>query len=179
MISGYMSSKSFYIFLIITIILIFILCISNIVAYGNILKNDNVEFNHTWAIILIVANAVLIVIAFVIMIILIVKFMKGRRTTVPMTAAGGAAAGDAAAGDAARTNYTISELKRLTDRLGEDWNQGLASNGGDCRNPFNVGCSGDLACSDGTLSLPCPGTTGNDNVINRLFAASQARGYFP
>lgn len=162
--SGYMSSTSFYIFLIITIILIFILCISNIVAYGNILANDNIEFNHTWAKILIAMNAILIAIAFVILIILIVKFYKGRTKVV--AGAGGARATGG--------TVTVDDLYNLSARRGVNWDQVMNNAGGDCGNPFNRGCSGDLVCSDGGLSLPCPGNTANDNIINRGFNSARA-----
>ena len=158
MTSGYLSSASFYIFLIITIILIFILCISNIVAYGNILANDNVEFNRTWAKILIGMNAILIAIAFIIMIILIVKFYKGRKTTVPMAAARGTG-GTGTTGapvDTPRgpnihnTGVTIEQLK------------GLMTGAIDANDYPNQ-------CSDGSSELYCPYTTRNDKRLNKLY----------
>ncbi len=180
MTSGYLSSASFYIFLIITIILIFILCISNIVAYGNILANDNIEFNHTWAKILIAMNAILIAIAFVIMIILIIKFYKGRARVTgggavgaaaaaaaaaagappAAAAAAGAAAAAAAAGappaatpigpDIHNTGMTISELK------------GLMTGAIDPNDYPNQ-------CSDGSSELYCPYASRNDRKINKLY----------
>ncbi len=167
--SGYMSSASFYIFLVITIILVFILCISNIVAYGNILANENIEFNRTWAKILIGMNAILIIIAFVILIILIIKFLKGRTTVRAGSVAASAAAG-------ARSTNTIGDLKKLLESKGRNWDTVITNTGGDCTNPFNIGCSGDLTCSDGDNHLPCPGTTGNDVFINQGYSRARAAG---
>jgi hypothetical protein len=169
---GYMSSTSFYVFLIITIILIFILCISNIVAYANILANNNVEFNRTWAKILIALNAILIAIAFIIMIILIIKFMKGRTRVVAGAPAAGAGAGAGAAGG----NPTIGDLYNIAVQNRVNWDDNINGFGGDCVNPFSRGCSGDLHCSDGTNVLPCPGNTRNDDAINTGYRLTAGRG---
>ena len=111
-------------------------------------------------------NAILIAIAFVILVILIVKFYKGRiriAAGVNVAAAAGAPPAAAAAGsnprgpDIHNTGVTIGELKNLMTG---------AIDPNDYPNQ----------CSDGSSELFCPYVTRNDKRINSLYKQYQTEG---
>jgi hypothetical protein len=95
-ITGYLSNPRYYIFLIIVSIILIVVCISNIVAYANIINLD-IEFSIGWAWTLLVLNAILSLIGFVVLFTVIIKIYKGKVSA----GGGGGAAGVAAAAAAA------------------------------------------------------------------------------
>ena len=158
---GYVSSTSFYIFLIITIVLIYILCISNIVAYANILSNDAVTFNSTWAKILIALNAFLILISTIILGIMIWKFYKGPENLSTIFGFGNRG-GSPQPSMFHNSGVDIPTLKQLATENGIDFAAIADVN----------------SCSDGSNILMCPsgkGAKAKDYYLNQLYNQVNSR----